>query len=407
MMKIKESLIEFSKGKSFMAYSLRFVIKLRGLIHRSIYYAVQTRKPIKKNKIVFMCHHGKQYACNPMYICEYLMEKYPNRFDLVWAFRIPENFKYLEKKGIRVIGYNTKEHIKEMADAAVIITNVDTFRYVKNRQGQMILDTWHGGGSYKTCGFANAQNLNYFVKRVGFKLLYSKINLYMSSSKAFSEQTIRWSRAYKGEILEVGMPRNDILVNQNRPEINDKVRAFFGLLPEDKIVLYAPTFRSEKEQSEFEPPDFERLAGALARRFGGNWKVLYRQHHFYEEKQDLLSATAYPDMQELLYTADVLVTDYSSSIWDFSLMYKPVFLYCPDLSQYKSTRDFYLPIEKWPFYLCTSNADMEDKIIHYDREYYIKQVRAHHELLGNCETGRATEIICERIAKHCKCLQSS
>ena len=401
-MSVKARLIEFADGTSIPARAIRYTIKMQGILRRGVYYRSQLKRGIQKNKIVYMCHHGKQYACNPMYICEYLMEHYPYEFDMVWAFKEPDEFRDLEKRGVRVVKYNSKEHIREMATAGVVVTNVDTFPYMKNRSGQMVLDTWHGGGAYKTCGFANPQNLDRLRKRIHYKNLYSKINLYMSSSKMFSEQTIRFSRGYDGEILEVGMPRNDILVNQNRPDISRKVREYVGFSPEDKIALYAPTYRSLYEQNNFVEPDFGQIQQSLEKRFGGSWKVLYRQHHFYPEKDvEILSATAYPDMQELLYTADVLITDYSSSIWDFSLMFKPVFLYCPDLDKYRSERDFYLPIEQWPFYLCHNQTELDATIEAFDRKDYEKRVEGHHALLGNCETGHATETVCKRIAEHC------
>lgn len=400
-MKIKTSIIAFSEKPNIVSRVLRYGIKGFGVIWRFFYCIGLKRKPLKRNRIVFMSHKGKQYSCNPMYICEYLLKHYPGKFDIVWAFRNPKEFTELEKKGITVLKYDSKEHIRAMMTAKVIVTNVDTFLYLPHIKGQTVLDTWHGGGAYKTCGFMNPQNLDKLRKRIRFKRLYSRINLYVSSSRLFSEQTIKNSRLFEGEILECGMPRNDILVNQNRPDIPAKVRQYFGLTDETKIVLYAPTFRSEKENDNFPKPDLREVQKALEKRFGGTWCALFRQHHFYDEHSDVLSATNYPDMQELLYAADVLITDYSSSIWDFSLMFKPVFLYCPDLKHYTDERDFYIPIEEWPFILCKNQQELTQNIEKYDDASYREKVEEHHKRLGNFESGHATEIICDRICKEC------
>mgnify|MGYP002509617466 CR=1 FL=1 len=389
------------KERQLVGRILRYAGKIYGITWRYFFCISQLRKPLNKKRIVFFSHKGKQYSCNPMYICEYLLEKYPGEFQMVWAFKEPEKFSYLKDKGIEVVKFESVAHMRAMVTAKVIVTNVDTFVYLPKRKGQIVLDTWHGGGAYKTCGFMNPQNLNRIRKKLHFKRLYSRITLYLSSSKMFSQQTIRQSRIFEGEILEYGMPRNDILVRGDREDIKKKVRNYFGLAEDVKIVLYAPTFRSEKENENYPKPDFYKVESALSRRFGGKWCTLFRQHHFYEEEQGGLSASGYQDMQELLYTADVLITDYSSSIWDFSLMFKPVFLYCPDLQHYKDERNFYIPIEKWPFILCESQQELVANIECFDKESYDADIREHHKILGNCETGFATQKICDKIYKEC------
>lgn len=401
-MGIKQRMIAMTKHKNILGRFMRYGIKLYGLVWRYIYCISLNHKPLKNNKIVFMSHKGKQYSCNPQYICEYLIRKHPGKFDMVWALKHPEEFGYLKEKGIRMVKYESASHLNEMMTAKVIITNVDTFIYLPKKKRQVVLDTWHGGGSYKTCGFMNPQNLRKVRQKIRFERLYSRINLYLSSSKLFSEQTIRQSRHFKGEILNIGMPRNDILVNQNEPQINNKVREYFGLNDKVKLVLYAPTFRSEKENETFVKPNFALVENALKERFGGEWCTLFRQHHFYsDENVNVLSATDYPDMQELLYAVDILITDYSSSIWDFSLMVKPVFLYCPDLKKYSDVRSFYMPIEEWPFILCKNNNELVDNIRNFNYEEYRVDVEEHHRILGSYEQGSATQNICDRIYNEC------
>ncbi len=407
--KFKRRVKKAASKPTLMGRALQKLLNLYRYGWRYLYCLAVRRKGIQNNKIVFISHKGKQYSCNPMYLSQYLLKQYPGEFEIVWAFDSPDKFKYLENEGIQVVKKESKEHLAHLVTAKVIVTNVDFFIYLPKVKGQVVLDTWHGGGSYKTCGFANAQNLLTNRQRRYFERLYSKINLYCSSSQAFTQQTIRESRLFQGEVLEVGMPRNDMLINRDKPYVEEKVRKYFSLDKETKIVLYAPTYRSKAESANVQELDVERMVGALNKRFGGKWCCLYRAHHLgtpadMEGEIDndiLLSAVEYPDMQELLYAADILVSDYSSCIWDFSLQYKPVFLYCPDLAKYTSSRDFYTPIENWHFILTQNQNELETKIHNFDEAEYRKGIEQHHLELGSCESGQATKAICERIFKEC------
>lgn len=400
-MGLKKSIITASQSDTKLGQMLRRGLKWYGIIWRYVYCLLGQRLPIEKNKIVFFSHKGKQYSCNPMYICEYLLEKFPGKFQIIWAFKNPEEYSYLKEKGICVVKYESIEHLKAMLTSKVIVTNVDTFVYLPHRKGQVVLDTWHGGGAYKTCGYMNPQNLDKLRKQMYFRRLYSRITLYLSSSRLFSEQTIRQSRLFQGEILEIGMPRNDILLQRDRSDIEKKVREYFGLQDDERIVLYAPTFRSKKEDDGYQRPDFKQVEESLTKRFGGKWVTLIREHHYYDEENNGHKATDYADMQELLYAAEVLITDYSSSIWDFSLMYKPVFLYCPDLKHYTGERNFYIPIKEWPFILCGNQGELVEKIEDFDETDYKEKINQHHRRLGNCESGEATKLICKRIYREC------
>ena len=112
----------------------------------------------------------------------------------------------------------------------------------------------------------------------------------------------------------------------------------------------------------------------------------------------LRNATDYPDMQDLLQCADVLLTDYSSCMWDFSLMHKPCFLYARDIAEYRGERDFYTPIDSWPFPLADDNDSLEQVISDFDEGQYRTDVDRHHTELGSTESGTATAQCVQRIA---------
>lgn len=99
----------------------------------------------------------------------------------------------------------------------------------------------------------------------------------------------------------------------------------------------------------------------------------------------------YPEMQDLLCTADMLITDYSSSVWDYSFTYRPCFLFTPDLEEYKKKTDFYTPIEEWGFPICKTNEELRKQIEAFDENKFKQAMIRHHENLGSYEKGTATE----------------
>ena len=152
--------------------------------------------------------------------------------------------------------------------------------------------------------------------------------------------------------------------------------------------------------------NYEKTLDALKNRFGKEWIMLIRTHYYLQSKKiessRVINVSDYPDMQELLLISDVLITDYSSSIWDFSLMEKPCFLFMPDYNEYIDEREFYTPIQDWPYPASFSMEDLEDKIIKYDHEIAKKRILNHHIKLGICESGMASEIVGKEIVKLCR-----
>lgn len=136
---------------------------------------------------------------------------------------------------------------------------------------------------------------------------------------------------------------------------------------------------------------YKRILKALSERFGQEFVVLERKHYAVKPavSEGVYPASEYPDMQELLAAADVLITDYSSSMWDFALTGKPGFLYTPDLGEYRQERDFYTPIEMWPY----PYAENVDDLIRLIRNYEFREEKERRDsffrLVNNYERGTA------------------
>ena len=109
----------------------------------------------------------------------------------------------------------------------------------------------------------------------------------------------------------------------------------------------------------------------------------------------------YEDMQDLLIAADVMINDFSSSMWDFMLTGKPCFIFAIDLQHYINTTEVHTPVSEWPFPRATNNEELERNIIGFDEEKYSADCKSHYEMLGGCETGEATKLVCDRIYNVC------
>lgn len=357
---------------------------------------------IRQQQVFFSSYLGRQYSCNPKYISEYIQEHKLN-YKIIWAFRDVDEYKYLEKQGITVVKYYSFAFIKAIMTSGFIITNTRDLLYIPFSKKQTVINTWHGGGAYKKVG-VDRKNSTISEKYRGRILQKSPI-VFLSSCKMASDVLFRKSFLHKGPILATGMPRNDILINQSANKLNRAVRAKFNLKESDKILLYAPTFRDNKEVSDYQL-QVNDVKKALHKRFDGEWVIFFRSHYYLANQIDnekYINVSDYSDMQELLYVSDVLITDFSSSIWDFSYTGKPCFLYATDLEKYNKEQGFFTDIHTWPFALAETNERLIENILAFDEKKYQKNVDEHHKEFGSYEKGNA----CKEVVKYMRLVQKN
>ena len=172
------------------------------------------------------------------------------------------------------------------------------------------------------------------------------------------------------------------------------------------VALYAPTYRGKRAFRNYTNIDFpyQDFLSILRNRFGKKSVILKRAHPGGRIPataiSGVLDVTDYPDMQELLCAADLLITDYSSSIWDFALLGRPCLLYMPDLEEYIAERGLYTLPEEWPGIICKDEKELLDTAASFDMEECRQRALRHLEMLGSYEKGTATWQVCERIMQH-------
>ena len=205
---------------------------------------------------------------------------------------------------------------------------------------------------------------------------------------------------YKGELSEIGTPRNDIFFQQ-KIEIINKVKKQYGIDSDTGIILYAPTFRTD---SLFEcyDIDLQNLQKEWECKTGKKFKTLVRLHpNLLKENgmfaklmgDSVINASFYPDMQELLYSTDLLVTDYSSSMFDFMYTYRPVVIYAKDRNEY--VRGMYFKLEELPFLLINNNDEIKEKVRTLDMDSYVHRIKMFMDRIGSVETGNARKLAVE------------
>lgn len=372
-------------------------------------WILMQRTPIDPNKVFFHTQESK-YTCNPKYICEELMRKYPD-VDIVW--RVTSKINSGVPKGLRTVKLNSYQYFKEIFSSNVIVTN--SFLYVGQpfslKKGQTLIETWHGSLGIKR---HDKNAIKDSKKRVRALEATGKMTDYCISNSSLETGSLRSTYWSKNTILELGHARNDLFFPhyaEERRGLRKKFYIEWGLDADTKTVMYAPTFRDDKNFDCYNV-DFSRMVDALGKRFGGKWCVLLRYHpslaKMYKEKNAslecdnarIIDVTEHPDMQELIAVTDVGVTDYSSWIYDFVLLRRPGFIFATDIEQYNNERGFYYPIEETPFPIATNNEELVQNILDFDNEKYLQRVEVFLADKGCVEDGHASERAVELIMKH-------
>lgn len=231
------------------------------------------------------------------------------------------------------------------ADLVVANTHLD-FAWVK-KPGAVYLQTWHGTP----------------LKRIHSDVLWAPPGKlaeldrdvarwdYLLSPNATSTPRLQRAFGFTGPVLEVGSPRNDVLSSPEAPQIRTRVRAALGLPDDVTAVLYTPTWRDDEFYADC---DLELALDleAFVRGLGPSYRLLPRLHYKMTdrspsfERGGVVDVSRYPDVHELYLAADVMVTDYSSTMFDFAVTGKPLVFFAYDLTSYRdSLRGFYFDFE--------------------------------------------------------------
>lgn len=378
--------------KVIIAFFLRLLLR--------VFYLI----PINRNRFVFESFGGKIIGCNPFYIYRFICDKYPE-YHYVWCCN-----KSGEYSGeMYCVSKNSFLYIYYLMTSKIYITNDSIPQYIPFRGNQIVINTWHGGGAYKKVGIELGERCDWY-SRMNLRRTSKITTYFLSSSEVFSSAAPKAYMISSSKILPYGMPRNDLFFDKEQMNILDKkVRDYYHIDDGCFIILYAPTFRENNFNISI---DFHLISESIKERFECKQVCfLIREHHIMTFDRDSLvqhvdsciDVSSYQYMQDLLCAANMLISDYSSCIWDYSFTYRPCLLYVPDLSEYQSDRDFHNPIDTWGFPLARSNKELSEIILNFKEEVFEENMVKHHESLKSYEDGTATKrisrLILQRINK--------
>ena len=350
--------------------------------------------PVKRNRVFFLSFYGNSYSDNPKAISEALFEKYGHDFEYVWTVASNEVKKTMPPY-VKTCRYNSIRMVYYMATSKVWVSNFCLPKGTYKKKSQYYIQTWHGDKAFKKI-------MHDVPSRDGSeKWLFETDNAdLMVAGSDYGEKQFRTAFLYKGEILKLGTPRNDLFF-KDTIEKQKKVRGQFHCDSNVKIIMYAPTFRRENKNGAFEAYfDFEKALTILERVTGGTWKMMVRMHSADNRKpigidqQRCIDVSDYPDVNELLLITDVLITDFSSIAGDFALTNRLILLYQYDCNAYFSKdRELYFDIEESPYFHTSNEKELYGFLENIGRIDSITNCRDILAFYGNSESGNSSQVI--------------
>ena len=357
---------------------------------------------IKKNKVVLCNISSHQYSCNIKYIGNELISE--KNLDLVFLYYGDTDQKLVPKE-FRRVKYGSYSCLRELMTAKAWVFNSHSFLFgkgLKKRQGTLCFQTFHGSmgikkidadciGVYKKLNWDKRQ----YISASNFDFLFtdSKLegNIFRSAFWGF------------GEIKYLGKARDCIFYKKT--DSASKVREFYKISKNQKIVLYAPTWRVSKSCNAYNI-DVRAIKRALKARFNSDFVVLVRSH--IHMKKDIfnalwgasaINASKYPDMQELMVASDVLISDYSSCLPEYVILKKPSFIYANDLETYEN--GFYYPLSILPSPLARDNYELVNNILNFNEAEFLKKADEFLQYCGHKDDAnsaiRIKQFILEKI----------
>ncbi len=361
-------------------------------ILKRIFWIICSFFPVKNNKIVFQSYYGRGYGDNPKYIAEALI-KSKEKLELVWVVNGKEKPDF--PPCIRTVTFRSFRYIYEMSTAKVWVDN-SRKEYCMKKKNQYYMQTWHGGLGMKKVENMVPEKLSSEYLRMATRDA-SQCDVMLSSCDTLTKDYRNYFWYPQGEIIQKGLPRNDRLLSFTQDDVT-RIKNSLDIKEDVKLLLYAPTFRENHDLSVYDI-DYKKCKEALEEKFGGQWKILLRLHpnvfklsdNIEYDPEVLINASYYPDMQELYMISDMLITDYSSVIFDFLLIEKPSLLYASDVSKYRLERDYYFDFSELPFALCENNDQLIKEILSFDEAKYKKAIKDFKAFHGFCDSGCASD----------------
>ncbi|WP_084467641.1 CDP-glycerol glycerophosphotransferase family protein [Promicromonospora sukumoe] len=314
---------------------------------RALYVEYSERYEVAEKTVLFESYWGDKVACNPLAIYRAMVRdaRYQDH-SFVWVVKADTEVPIDVRSDRRTVlaTYGSELHVRSLATAGALVNNTSFVDYFTRRPGQLYLNTWHGT-PLKTLG-----------KRIGTGVAeYANVARNLRNTTSIIAPNVHTRDVlvhdydldvtYRGSADAVGSPRLDALVVAGEPERRAALdRLGLEVGPGERVVFYAPTWRGGGENRTIDAESVVKDLTAMGSVPGT--VVLYRVHHMVEAvvgdiEVPAIKVPADIDTYDVLPCVDVMVTDYSSLMFDFLVTGRQVILYTPDLEEYVAERGVY------------------------------------------------------------------
>lgn len=347
-----------------------FIQKMYKMIFSIIFRFIGLFIKQDNKRVIFQSMIGKTYSDSPKILYEEMLKRDEFKdYKFVWAFSEPEKF---DVPGAEKVKLNSLKYFIESMKCGIWITNVDIERGLKYKPKKTIyINTYHGI-PLKYIGNSQKNRNDYD---------YSDIDYLCSSCKYLDDIYINDFKVRKEALVKCGLPRNDILYTCNDKKIND-IKKKLNIPEDKKVILYAPTWRDSNDGGKnyvIKPPiDIEYFREKLSK----DYVILFRMHHLTTKQLGLKfddfvrDCSGSYDINDLMMISDILISDYSATIFDYSILERPILLFAYDYEDYKEARGLYIELEDLlPNNVFSNQEDLIDRIIKIDYKEECKKTK--------------------------------
>ncbi|MFF9268871.1 bifunctional glycosyltransferase/CDP-glycerol:glycerophosphate glycerophosphotransferase [Streptomyces rochei] len=325
---------------------LRRLPRPQGLRTRLLYRR-HLRRPLDPGLVVYCAYWGRGYTCNPAAIHAKARELAPH---LRSVFLVEADQAHTVPKDVDHAVIGSRRYWEVLARATYLVNNANFAEGVVKRPGSVHLQTQHGT-PLKTMGVDQSTYPVVAAASGSFTKLLGRVDRWDYNLSANRHSTRMWERAYPGsyEQLEYGYPRNDVYCTATAEDVA-RVRRALGVPEGSTAVLYAPTHRDWEAGFGAGALDLEAFCEAA----GEDVVVLLRAHYFYDRggrsapSGRVIDVTAHRSAEDVCLAADALITDYSSIMFDYANLDRPIVVYADDWEVYRETRGVYFDLMAAP-----------------------------------------------------------
>ncbi len=386
--KVKKKIEAFSlKHKWFRPFFLRTKFFVKSFKYRMSSITHMT----DKKTVVFESFWGKSYSCSPKAIYEAMLkdERFKD-YQFIWSVtRVNDHLELLDNPNTTLVRHNSQRYHRAFTTAKYWVYNMSIPDYMRPKKNQTYIETWHGI-PMKRVGCDVIYDSDFRRSKEETRRTFAKKGAkmdYLLSPSPFYSETITSAFALKDchnekAVVETGYPRNDFLLNYTE-EDRKRLRQKLNIPEGKKAILYAPTWRdTERKEGVGFTLNTQLDMRKLFELLGDDYILLFRSHHHVkqydlipEEVADrVIDVTQVEDINELYVASDMLVSDYSSTCFDYANLRKPEIFFMYDLDEYANNiRGFYFDVSELPGPIVKTTEELARAILDLSENFTVDE----------------------------------